>query len=137
MGWKLNQISHPKDKKPVAGDWWFMPWWDGIDDKKHKFTSVEYERDWKGKRSPISIRLPDGRDFAPDQIAANRTGGQGWKVTGELPNITVRASIGKILGNKTFSYHGYITNGVLSDCIEGSRYPEEENNPNYLGRGKN
>jgi len=78
--------------------------------------SVEYKRDWLGKRSPLVVRLPDGCAWCVDLVASNNRSGSGWTVTGDAPNITARPSIA------VHGYHGWLTNGVLSDDLEGRRY---------------
>jgi hypothetical protein len=62
--------------------------------------------------------LPGGYTFCIDS-RARRDGkayGDGWKVSGEMPNISLTPSI-NIVG----SYHGFITNGVISDDLEARR----------------
>jgi len=55
-------------------------------------------------------------------------GSPGWNVTGELPSITARPSIfahahGVHGGTHYEEYHGWLTDGVLSDDLEGRTYP--------------
>jgi hypothetical protein len=40
-----------------------------------------------------------------------------WRVTGELPKVTVEPSI-----NMIGVYHGYITSGVITDDCEGRKF---------------
>lgn len=65
----------------------------------------------------LFITLPCGSMFPADghHDAPN---GVGWTVTGEPPNITMTPSI-RVHGG----WHGYITNGVLSDDVEGKTWP--------------
>ena len=42
-----------------------------------------------------------------------------WRVTGDPPNLTVTPSI-----NSVGEYHGYLTDGVLSDDLDGRAYSE-------------
>lgn len=49
-------------------------------------------------------------------------GSPGWDVTGELPNITARPSINSYPTKIHEGYHGWLTNGVLSDDLEGRMY---------------
>lgn len=57
-----------------------------------------------------AFKLPGGAVWTPIQPP-------GWTIEGEMPNVTVRPSI-----NQEGVYHGWITNGVLSDDIEGRTY---------------
>lgn len=97
----------------APGDCWWAPW-------LTLSLSPEYERDWKGKRAPLVIHCPDGSDWLVDGIASNLKG-HGWTVTGEFPNITAKPSIGKGPEGK-WTYHGWLTNGVLSNDIDGKTY---------------
>lgn len=49
-------------------------------------------------------------------------GGLPWKLTGDLPFITAEPSI-----NYTGRYHGWVTNGVVSDDCEGRLFDEMGN----------
>ena len=70
------------------------------------------ERDGK----PVwGVRLPDGYVFFSDMESTSS--GNLWQVSGEPPNVTVRPSI-NIVG----SYHGWITDGVISDDVEGRTF---------------
>lgn len=81
--------------------------------------SPEYSRDHEGKRMPIMVMVPGrnsrgevtGWPFCVDTNATESD--HGWTVTGEAPNITVRPSI-----NAVGVYHGWLTDGVLSDGLE-------------------
>ncbi len=83
------------------------------------FPSLEYKRDWEGKRKSLFVSLPDGVVWGIDQPASNSKNNSGWLVTGEAPNITARPSIA------VHNYHGWLTNGVLSDDLEGRTYKED------------
>lgn len=61
----------------------------------------------------LMLRLPDGHDWMIDGPA--RSGG-GWTRTGTPPQITARPSIASP------RYHGWLTDGVLSDDLEGRTY---------------
>lgn len=68
-----------------------------------------------GRDYAIVLILPPCWPWIVDQLASDSNGG--WTVTGEFPNITVTPSI-----NATNVYHGWITNGVISDDLEGRNY---------------
>lgn len=55
----------------------------------------------------LVVRTPDG-DWQIDGPSSN--GGNGWKRTGQIPDVTARPSI--LMPN----YHGWLTNGVLIEC---------------------
>lgn len=75
---------------------WYLPFGSGPDGKHYM------------------LRLPDGHDW---QIDGPATNGGGWTRTGEPPRITARPSIASP------GYHGWLTDGVLSDDLDGRRYP--------------
>lgn len=119
MPWPLRIIENPYEGEThwegwQIGDCWYYPFaLDTLD------ISEEYHRDWEGKRPPIVVVLPQrspvtgeitGWPFCVDECATDKT--TGWTVTGELPNITCTPSI-----NAVGAYHGYITDGVLSDGL--------------------
>lgn len=65
----------------------------------------------------LVLKLPDRRDWMMDGPASNGTPDQpGWVRTGTLPTITARPSIG------SDGYHGFLTDGVLSDDLDGRTY---------------
>lgn len=82
------------------------------------------------RRAPILIMLPDlvngkCQIWCPDEMAWNAKDsyhGQGWVVTGELPNIAITPSI-----NCVGSYHGYVQlvdgKGTITDDCEGRKSP--------------
>jgi hypothetical protein len=64
--------------------------------------------------APRVVVLPSGQWWCIDERAYNRKQGRhgnGWTITGALPLITARPSI------NTTKYHGYLTDGVLSDDL--------------------
>ena len=71
------------------------------------YLAVQRERD------PLMLVLPDGIGWCMDYVANN---GPGWEVTGDAPNLTARPSI------DSGTYHGWLTDGVLSDDLEGRTY---------------
>jgi hypothetical protein len=82
-----------------TGALWEAPWlaefWHGADGKSY------------------ILRLPDGHDWTIDGPAR---GGGGWVRTGEAPLLTALPSIASP------GYHGWLTDGVLSDDLEGRSY---------------
>lgn len=72
------------------------------------FLSVHYWRDWADKRPPICVVGPTGEWWEIDRKSSN---GDGWTVSGELPNITCSPSI--VLNG----YHGYLQNGEFTPSL--------------------
>jgi hypothetical protein len=70
----------------------------------------------------LFVRLPGPVDFAiyGPTISAGGIGKSGWRVTGVPPRLTVTPSI-----NCHGVYHGYLTDGVITDECEGRKYTED------------
>jgi hypothetical protein len=110
----------------TPGMMWEQPWWfdrtgelerNGehviislADKGKLGLISIHYWNDWADKRYPICVVCPNGETWEIDRKSSN---GDGWKVTGEGLNITVRPSINAI------GYHGWLTDGEFSADLEG------------------
>lgn len=96
------------------GDYWETPGAifpvrsDNADD-----SSTHYTVDHAGKRPMLAVVLPDGNIWSMDAKAPN---GSGWTVSGEPPNLTARPSV------DSGTYHGWLTDGVFSDDLEGRTY---------------
>lgn len=114
MSWPLQFVpARPREERRPGMYWFANSEW-----AEHASMSPNFIADWKGKRLPIVIACPDGTDWCPDQCPSwGSNTDVGWKVTGELPKITVHPSIGKP------GYHGWLRDGVLSDDLEGRTYP--------------
>jgi hypothetical protein len=69
------------------------------------------------------VVLPNG---AIHNINAKFSDGSSWAVSGEAPNFTVSPSINCYPSRNRQGWHGYLTNGVLTDDLDGSTYREEE-----------
>ena len=82
--------------------------------KDAREASAEYLADWLGKRHILFVHLPGGSwsCWSPD-CRSHEPGGPGWKVTGEVPKITVEPSI-----HLPGIYHGYIRDGVIDENTE-------------------
>jgi hypothetical protein len=115
----------------LPGMGWYNDWYlerDLGDD----FLSPHYQRDWKGKRAPIEIVCPDGNVWCIDRRSSN---GDGWKVTGEWPNITCTPSIdctpmGTNRNGESY-YHGFLQNGVFTPDVSGKTFPIPNVGPEY------
>lgn len=120
MSWQLKEIPSPWGEKSST-DGGGVPWEPGFCWRASPLTPESIRSpEWiaSGRDYFIWIVIPglDGKNhlFTPDRMSSN--GVSGWEVTGELPNITLRPSIGAV------EYHGWVTDGVLSDDIEGRTY---------------
>lgn len=125
MAWPLVEVPNPfygPDARPwndlTPGSCWRVPLADA-DGEMWWLTGAGLSPEFRatGRDYLIFILLPGGAEWSPDRLSTES--GQGWTVTGELPNITVRASVHQ-LGR----YHGYVTDGILSDDLDGRSYPE-------------
>lgn len=60
----------------------------------------------------LSVKLPDGVWWDIDAPSSRnyQVGGSGWTREGDAPRVTAHPSI------QTGAYHGWLTNGVLSEC---------------------
>jgi hypothetical protein len=73
------------------------------------------------QRPPLFIFTPGGW-WCPDQLAWNvkqRWHGPGWSIRGNFPRITITPSI--LFPDR---YHGWVTDGALSNDIDGRRFAE-------------
>jgi hypothetical protein len=101
---------------PVGAAWYF-PW-----KRESGFVSLEYKRDWEGKREPISVKLPPGEpwnEWCIDGPANNKE--PGWVVTGSLEEGNLTASPSIAHGKW---YHGFLQNGILTEDVEGRTFPD-------------
>ena len=74
------------------------------------FLSVHYWHDWADIRAPICVVCPNGEHWEPDRKSSN---GDGWVVTGNLPDITCSPSI------VVTGYHGFLREGEFTADLEG------------------
>ena len=99
-----------------------MPWTcflaDPQSDDRHKPGAL-----WQTSRQDGSkvwmLTLPNG---APWNIYGSSSDGTPWTVTGDMPNITARPSISSAYPPRQ-GYHGWLTDGELSNDLEGRTYP--------------
>lgn len=116
MPWicKLVDIEElqKEGQSPQAGNMWYAPRM-----REEGDLSPEYERDWKGKRPPLCVQLPNGDVWCVDLKFSGKN--YGWTVTGVPPQITTFPSVNSLGSN---GYHGWLISGVLSDDIYGRSY---------------
>jgi len=110
----------------VPGMAWYQPWYfDPSGERERRglhvmvpladkgrsgFLSPHYWRDWADKRPPICVVCPNGEWWEIDRKSSN---GDGWAVTGDLPNITCAPSI------VVEGYHGFLRDGEFTADLEG------------------
>ena len=116
MPWTCRLVDIEKllksGEKLKPGDMWFAPWMVG-----HSDLSPEYKRDWKRKRPPLFVQLPNGRVWCIDFISSEKY--RSWTVTGLPPKITVCPSVNSPGPN---GYHGLLICGFLSNDMNGRSY---------------
>lgn len=99
-------------EQPKVGDCWYS---EGYRSATH--LGKIYKTQHAAHRAPILIVLPASAGWwCPDCMAYDRNKGHhgdGWQVTGTLPNVTITPSI-----NAIGSYHGWVRAGVLTDDCE-------------------
>lgn len=116
MPWPIRIIDRPSSAGQLAalevGDAWYE---DPIS-PTHRLFLLAPEH---SNRRPLTVRLPGPVHF-PVFGPETKDGllqPNGWKVEGEPPALTVTPSI-----HCAGVYHGYITDGVIADDIEGRTY---------------
>ena len=67
------------------------------------------------------VRLPSRGLW--DVYSLSSTDRKPWQITGDAPNITAYPSIVHLGGNTIQGYHGWLTDGELSDDLERRTYP--------------
>lgn len=110
MPWKCRLVASHEDAKNI-GDMWM------VDAKTDDHAKVHW-----------LVIIPNGEIFDLQMKSAD---GTYWNVTGDAPNFTVTPSVNDkhpviAEGNPWWAvkgWHGYITNGVISDDVEGRAYP--------------
>lgn len=100
-------LGHPIDTRP--GDMWFCA--EYLTHFPERLSSY-YARNNSG-REPLMVVLPSGDWWMLDGMACSdgKTHGDGWKVAGTPPRITVKPSI-----NLVGRWHGFLQDGVLRTC---------------------
>lgn len=115
MSWQCRLIevdpNNPAQRIEV-GDMWYAT------DSAEFEQGLDYETNRRGKVPPLWIKLPS-KDFhcLDSKSFDGKSYGNGWVIKGEPPNITVTPSI-----NYIDRWHGWISNGVMSDDCDGRTY---------------
>ena len=107
MGWLAPWLFDPTGERVRAGEHVMIK---APQDCNAGFLSIHYWRDWADKRAPLVVVCPNGEQWEIDRKSSN---GDGWKVTGDWPNITCAPSI------VVTGYHGFLQNGEFTPDIEG------------------
>jgi hypothetical protein len=88
---------------------WDAPWF------------LDFNPPWAGPDGrSLVMRLPGNGEWTIDGPSSS---GGGWTRTGEPPNLTARPSILSHGSGARQGYHGWLTDGILSDDLEGRTYP--------------
>ena len=75
--------------------------------------------EWTGPDGKVwCVMLPGGVEWIVYSYSSD-TPRRKWSVQGEPPNITVSPSI-----NQKGLYHGHIKNGVITDDVDGRKFPK-------------
>ncbi len=112
MGWYLPWYFDPSGERERRGEHVMLK----QSQKGHLgFLSIHYWNDWADKRPPICVVCPNGETWEIDRKSSN---GDGWKVSGEWPNISCTPSI------VVPGYHGWLgvngyPPGTFSPDLEG------------------
>jgi hypothetical protein len=105
-----DDMLHPNDQVGLH--------WPYFHCREKRLSGFYFERN--KQRRPLIVMLPGRTLFCIDSKTwKDSVYTSGWEVTGEAPNMSVKPSI-----NAHGVYHGYLTNGVLSDDVEGRIYGE-------------
>ncbi len=134
MSWKIRLLPE-RPEKPEVGDAWLCP--DilkndqerpllvGSGNESATRLSPQYYSVNGLVRPPLVVFMPGNRPFCVDHVfSSGERGwhGSGWKVSGDPENLTLQPSV-----NLVGTYHGYITDGVIGDEVEGRKYDKEGN----------
>ncbi len=119
-GWKIV-LYEQRPECPKVGDLFPAPWllrehW--ADNLSPRYLALPEPR-----RMPLVVILPGGTPFPIDFREHNAAGpyGNGWAVSGDpATSLTLSPSV-----NVSGAYHGWIRGGVLSEDVEGRRFPDE------------
>ena len=108
--WRIP-LDSPVDPDDPGGDTW-GEWW-------APFLSPEFLA--SGRDFAWSVVLPDRTVWVTDFVAVRNgeCAQHGWTVTGadDPATLSVTPSI------RSLAYHGWLTNGELSDDVDGRRFP--------------
>lgn len=125
IDWCRANGYYANDRRIFTGGMaWYAPWYYDPSGEREKsgehvmykvgeqggFLSPHYWRDWAAIRPPICVVCPNGEWWEIDRKSSN---GDGWAVTGDLPNITCTPSI------VVPGYHGFLQNGEFTADLEG------------------
>lgn len=91
------------------------------DGKELLFRELKVGAMWMDDERGLCVKLPGcthGNIWAMGEPPTNNPNG-GWKVSGEPPNVTATPSI-----NFVGVYHGWVTNGVVTDDCEGRKFDD-------------
>lgn len=112
---RLREIPEYNASADLApGDCWYCVDLDGkwcmfTDPERGPIIGARVAPEHKGGR-PAVVVLPNGEAWCVHAVSGD---GTGWRVDGELPNLTVHPSIDMRAAR---SWHGWIRDGQLVTC---------------------
>lgn len=92
---------------------------DNYSDPRSRTAGAMWPYAQNGESPGYLLRLPNGRLW---NVTGKSTNGSKWTVTGDAPNLTARPSIHCPTDEIGVGYHGWLTDGELSDDLEGRNY---------------
>lgn len=117
-------VDRATGQSPILGDMYYAPWYLENNFERSGLAPHYWARP-EPRRAPIVVHLPSkhggSRTFCVDQMAYNSEQGwhgAGWTISGIEPRLTLSPSI-----NLHGDYHGYLSDGVIADDVEGRSYP--------------
>jgi hypothetical protein len=124
MPWTCHLIENPEldenglvdISKRQVGDMWYLDI--PVEDLGERHLSAQYFAE-NANRQPIVVLMPGRNYLLVDGKCYDDKKGyhDGWIVKGIPPLLTVTPSL-----NLVGRYHGYITNGVITDDVEGRKF---------------
>lgn len=88
-------LDAPPGSDAIPGDVWACPWL--LDEPDNPALSLDFYRQWGGKRAPLCVVLPGGHHWVVDGViwkdGKPDPDRKGWTVTGVAPKLTARPSI--------------------------------------------
>lgn len=121
MSWRLRLRDAPPQpnfcEDLEVGDCWFET---PISETHRRYLLAPEH----AARRPLVVRMPGPVHFAVygPTIGDRGIGPSGWVVTGEPPAISLTPSV-----HCPGVYHGYITDGVITDDLDGRTYDARGN----------
>jgi hypothetical protein len=108
--------SIPDPERPGVS---FTALWKTPDGEILDFRKLKVGAIWKHPTRGITVKLPGFSGMNGWAMEQEGSPGNRWTVTGEIPNVTATPSV-----NCVGTYHGWVTNGVVTDDCEGRKFDD-------------